>query len=200
MEAGLYSGTSIESHKELADTEWDANFNLVPFLIMQDKYISKNSSLYIFSSHFLAGDIWRETAKYMDQIGWCIWDKNNPTPSMQKRHWTWSAELVCYATRGKHTFNFPSEGHLKNVWSFNKETHTTPHVTEKPLSVISHPMKASSKIGDIVSDFFSGSGTTIIAAENLSRQCRAVEIAPAYVAVSLQRYVDAFGIQPELVG
>ena len=46
---------------------------------------------------------------------------------------------------------------------------------------------------------FSGSGTTIIAAENLSRQCRAMEISPAYVAVALQRYADAFGIEPELI-
>lgn len=51
----------------------------------------------------------------------------------------------------------------------------------------------------VIADLFSGSGTTIIAAENLSRQCRAVEISPAYVAVALQRYLDAFGITPELI-
>lgn len=44
-----------------------------------------------------------------------------------------------------------------------------------------------------------GSGTTIIAAENLSRQCRACEISAAYTAVALQRYADAFGITPELM-
>jgi len=53
--------------------------------------------------------------------------------------------------------------------------------------------------GEIILDPFSGSGTTIIAAENLSRQCRACEISPPYVAVTLQRYQDAFNITPELV-
>lgn len=38
----------------------------------------------------------------------------------------------------------------------------------------------------------------IIAAENLSRQCRAIEISPAYVAVALQRYYDTFQIRPYL--
>jgi DNA modification methylase len=46
---------------------------------------------------------------------------------------------------------------------------------------------------------FSGSGTALIAAENLSRQCRAVEISPGYVAVALERYATAFGIEPELI-
>jgi DNA modification methylase len=48
-------------------------------------------------------------------------------------------------------------------------------------------------------DPFLGSGTTIIAAENLGRQCRAVEISPGYVAVALERYQATFGIEPELV-
>lgn len=58
---------------------------------------------------------------------------------------------------------------------------------------------AFSKLGDIWLEMFNGSGTNIIAAENLSRQCRAVEIHPPYVAVTLQRYYDAFGIEPELM-
>ena len=41
-----------------------------------------------------------------------------------------------------------------------------------------------------VADWFLGSGTTIIACENLSRRCRAVEVSPAYVAVALQRWAD----------
>jgi hypothetical protein len=49
-------------------------------------------------------------------------------------------------------------------------------------------------------DPFLGSGTTLIAAENLSRQCRAVELSPGYVAVALQRYLGTFGIEAELIG
>ena len=53
--------------------------------------------------------------------------------------------------------------------------------------------------GDVVFDPFLGSGTTLIAAEQLNRRCYGIEISPAYVAVILQRYVDATGKQPELI-
>jgi hypothetical protein len=43
------------------------------------------------------------------------------------------------------------------------------------------------------------SGTTLIACENLGRICRGMEIAPEYIAVTLQRYKDTFGKEPELV-
>jgi DNA modification methylase len=43
---------------------------------------------------------------------------------------------------------------------------------------------------------FCGTGTTIIACEQLGRKCRAIEISPAYVAVALQRWADATGKTP----
>jgi DNA modification methylase len=46
---------------------------------------------------------------------------------------------------------------------------------------------------------FSGSGTTLIACEQLGRKCRAIEISPGYVAVALQRWADATGKTPKLV-
>lgn len=46
---------------------------------------------------------------------------------------------------------------------------------------------------------FSGSGTTIIAGENLGRKVRAIELSPAYVAVALQRWADHTGKMPTLL-
>jgi len=53
--------------------------------------------------------------------------------------------------------------------------------------------------GHIVYEPFSGSGTTLIACENLGRKCRAIEIDPGYVAVTLQRWADHTNQQPELI-
>ena len=53
--------------------------------------------------------------------------------------------------------------------------------------------------GATVVDFYSGSGTTLIACENLSRRCRAVEIAPGYVAVALERWHVHTGKTPVLL-
>lgn len=51
----------------------------------------------------------------------------------------------------------------------------------------------------IVFDPFLGSGTTLIACERLNRKCRGIEISPAYVAVTLQRWADMTGQEPELL-
>jgi DNA modification methylase len=72
------------------------------------------------------------------------------------------------------------------------------HISQKPAALPEHAIKHCSLDGEIVGDWFTGSGTVIIAAENLSRQCRAIEISPAYVAVCLQRYLDTFNIRGEL--
>ena len=52
---------------------------------------------------------------------------------------------------------------------------------------------------EFVYDPFLGSGTTLIACENLKRRCFGIEISPDYVAVCLQRFEDAFGIKGVLV-
>jgi DNA modification methylase len=53
--------------------------------------------------------------------------------------------------------------------------------------------------GDVVVDFYMGSGTTLIACERLGRECHGVEISPAYVSVALQRFYDYTGVTPVLV-
>jgi DNA modification methylase len=73
------------------------------------------------------------------------------------------------------------------------------HSAPFPVALPSFFIKAYSATGDIWIEPFSGSGTTLIACEQLSRKCRAVEISPAYVAVALQRWADMTGQTPELL-
>lgn len=63
------------------------------------------------------------------------------------------------------------------------------HGTQKPLECMARPIRNHS--GDVY-DPFVGSGTTLVAAENLNRKCYAIEISPAYVAVCLERMTTAF--------
>ena len=69
----------------------------------------------------------------------------------------------------------------------------------KPPELVQVMLQNSTIQDDIVYEPFSGSGTTIIACENLSRKCRAVEISPAYVAVALERWSQLTGKTPELL-
>lgn len=116
-------------------------------------------------------------------------------PSLMKRHWTWNAELICYATRGSHTFNFPTNGHALSVWEINKANGSSGHPTEKPVAVPAHAISHSSSSGDLIVDLFLGSGTTLIAAEQLGRKCYGMEISPAYCDVIVKRWETLTGRQ-----
>jgi DNA modification methylase len=66
------------------------------------------------------------------------------------------------------------------------------HPSQKPIALVERAIVNGCDEGAILFDYFCGSGTTIVACQNLSRRCRAIEIAPAYVSVCLQRMSDAF--------
>ena len=65
------------------------------------------------------------------------------------------------------------------------------HPTAKPVELISRLMTNSSTFGDLVLDPFLGSGSTLIAAERLSRRCAGTEIDPNYLEVAISRW-EAF--------
>ena len=68
-----------------------------------------------------------------------------------------------------------------------------------PLELPERLIELLADANDIIYEPFSGSGTTIIACENLGRRCRAVEIAPQYVAVALERWATHTGRTPTLL-
>lgn len=72
------------------------------------------------------------------------------------------------------------------------------HPTPKPLWVVEDLMAKTSPRDGIVFDPFLGSGTTLIAAERLSRACRGIELEPRYVAVTLERWATMTGQEPRM--
>ncbi len=63
----------------------------------------------------------------------------------------------------------------------------------KPVELVERAIANSSRTGGIVLDPFVGSGTTIIAAEQLGRRCYAMEIDPRYAQVSIERWQNFTG-------
>jgi len=80
---------------------------------------------------------------------------------------------------------------LTTVWNVGREGNYL-HPTTKPVELVSVAIRSCSLDGMVVFDPFLGSGTTMVAAQNLSRKCYGLEISPAYCAVILQRMADAF--------
>ena len=87
---------------------------------------------------------------------------------------------------------FSDDRTLTNVWDFARPRSSEEHPTMKPVALIANAIGHASSSGCLVYDPFLGSGTTLIAAEQLNRKCYGMEISPAYCAVILQRAADAF--------
>ena len=187
------SAPDQKAYKNLSEAEWDKGFDIHPALERIGEALAKDATVYVCTSHFLASDIWAWMKEWADMYGFCVWSKPNPMPSLAKRHWTWCAELVCYATKGKHVFNFPEEGHALNVWTIPKRNGDSGHPTEKPVAVPEHAILHSSAEGQTVLDLFGGSGSTLIACEKTGRFCRMMELSPRYCDVIARRWQDFTG-------
>jgi DNA modification methylase len=84
-----------------------------------------------------------------------------------------------------------SEG--SSVWLFDKPTASREHPTMKPIGLCARAIRNSSERGEIVADLFSGSGSTLIASEQLGRTCYAMELDPRYCDVICDRWENLTG-------
>jgi DNA modification methylase len=101
-----------------------------------------------------------------------------------------------YATRA---YFDNTHDNMTDVWEFHRVTGEDRHghATPKPVTMICRAIKSSSAQGEVVVEPFLGSGTTIIAAEQLGRKCYAMEISPIYCDVSVNRWEDFTGKKAE---
>jgi DNA modification methylase len=97
-----------------------------------------------------------------------------------------------YATRAY--FN-NTHDNMTDVWEFSRVTgeERHGHATPKPVEMMARAIKSSTQDGGLLVEPFLGSGTTLIAAEQLGRKCYGMEISPAYVDVIVKRWQEFTG-------
>lgn len=87
-----------------------------------------------------------------------------------------------------------------DLWSISRDnTNTYVHGTQKPVRVSGRAIENSSKSEDIILDLFGGSGSTLIACEQLNRKCRMMELDPKYVDVIIKRWEEFTGKKAVLI-
>jgi len=74
------------------------------------------------------------------------------------------------------------------------------HPTQKPVEIFARPMRKHTKPGAVCFEPFSGSGSQLIAAEQLKRRCYAIELEPVFVEVAIRRWQELTGRQATLEG
>ena len=121
-----------------------------------------------------------------------IWNKNKLVLSRKDYHTKY--EPIWYGWQGDNARLCPlTDRHQSDVWDIDRPNESPEHPTMKPVELAGRSIQNSSRSGDIVIDFFGGSGTTMIACEQLNRQCRMMELDPKYVDVIIDRWENYTG-------
>jgi DNA modification methylase len=127
-----------------------------------------------------------------------IWAKERHV--LSRGHYHWQHEPCWYAVKGKgHWSGDRTQSTLWSIPSRDQDA-TTIHGTQKPVECMRRPMLNNASPGQAVYEPFSGSASTIIAAETTGRAALAMELDPAYVDVALQRWQGFTGREAVLEG
>ena len=124
----------------------------------------------------------------------CIWVKN--TMVMGRQDYQWQHEPCLYGWKPGAGHQWNSDRKQTTVWNFDKPQRSSLHPTMKPIALMAYPISNSSTPGQIVVDLFSGSGSTLMACQQIDRICYAMEIDPRYVTATILRYQTMFPSQP----
>ena len=143
---------------------WYASINSIPFLRAVEETNIKNNQQIIWKKPMLLG-----RGKYQ-----------------------WAHEPCIFAIKGSPYFT--QDRTKTTVWDFGGyDKSKNVHPTQKPLFLPSEAIKNSSKKGNIVLDLFGGSGSTLIACEQLNRKCYCMELDPKYCDVIVKRWENFTG-------
>ena len=87
-----------------------------------------------------------------------------------------------------------------DIWMAKRlPTQNYEHPTEKPLTLHEKPLRRCTQTGDIVLDLFGGSGSTLIACEQMKRKCLTVEWEPVFCDLIVKRFEAATGEKAKLI-
>ena len=119
-----------------------------------------------------------------------MWMKNSATFSLGRLDYDYQHEPIFYTWTKSH-HNYRGGENRTTIWQYDKPRKCDVHPTMKPVELVANAILDGTKEGDIVLDAFGGSGTTMIAAEQLGRKACLMELDPHYIDVIIARW-EAF--------
>lgn len=126
-----------------------------------------------------------------------IWNKNAIT--LGRQDYQWKHEPCLYGWKDGASHSWFSDRSQPTVLDFKKPSKSENHPTMKPIKLFAYQIKNSSKANDIILDTFGGSGTSIIACEQLNRICFTMELDPRYCDVIVDRWETFTNQKAELI-
>jgi len=121
-----------------------------------------------------------------------IWCKNSATFSLGRLDYDYQHEPIFYTWTKSH-HNYRGGEYRTTIWKYDKPRKCDLHPTMKPVELVANCLKDCTKEGMSVLDVFGGSGTTLIACEQLNRKCFMMELDPHYCDVIIARWEKLTG-------
>ncbi len=123
--------------------------------------------------------------------GCCIWKKPSLVLGRSPYQWIHEPCLFGWKKSGKHEWY--ADRKQTTVWEFEKSKKNAEHPTMKPIPLLAYPISNSSMSNTLVLDPFGGSGSTLIACEQMDRSCFTIELDEKYCDVIVNRYIEFKG-------
>lgn len=186
-----YEGSAGKIKNDKMAEEQFEKFLFAAYVNMEQNMMD-DASIYVFhsDSHGLAfRRAFEEAGFYLS--GCCIWKKNSLVLGRSPYQWLHEPVLFGWKKGGRHQWY--ADRKQTTVWEYDKPKKNDLHPTMKPVNLIAYPIKNSSMSNCIVLDPFGGSGSTLIAADQLKRICYTVELDPKYADVIVNRYLAQVG-------
>ena len=118
-----------------------------------------------------------------------LWEKN--TFSLSRSHYHWQHEPILYGWHDKADQRYwCGDRRQSSIWHYDKPSRNADHPTMKPVDLVERAIRNSSEPADWVLDPFAGSGTKLVAADNIGRRCYTIELDPRYGDVIIDRYLS----------
>lgn len=127
-----------------------------------------------------------------------IWEKNSATFSLGRLDYDYQHEPIFYTWTKKH-HNYRKGQYRTTIWKYDKPRKCDLHPTMKPVELVANCLNDATKAGDIALDVFGGSGTTMIACEQLGRRARLMELDSHYCDVIIARWEKFTGMKAEKI-
>lgn len=183
-----YQGSAGKIKNDNLKNEQFYRFLLDAFTCIE-KSMADDASIYVFHADTEGLNFRKAFADagfYLS--GTCIWKKQSLVLGRSPYQWQHEPCLFGWKKNGRHQWY--SDRKQTTIWEFDKPKKNGDHPTMKPIPLIAYPIRNSSMTNCIVLDPFGGSGSTLIACEQMGRICRTIELDEKYCDVIVKRYIE----------
>lgn len=193
-EGGTSDKLKIENDN-MNETEF-YNFLLAAFRNMFES-LKNGGSIYVFHSDTEGVNFRNAFNSVGFKLAQClIWVKN--TFVMGRQDYQWQHEPCLYGWKEGAAHYFVDDRTQSTILEYDKPQRNELHPTMKPVDMLCQLIKNSSEENQIILDLFGGSGSTLIACEQMNRTCYTMELDPKYCDVIIKRWEALTGLKAEI--